>query len=186
MDKKTLRKKYKTLRKDLTKEEKNNKDTNIINNVLNMEQYKSCNTLLCFVSTKEEINTHPLINNALQKGKVVAVPYCTNEAKVMDFYIIKSINDLVIRTMDILEPNPKIHKKLIDFTNAFCVVPGFCFDEKGYRIGYGGGYYDVFLSKHSLLKVGICYDYGKVKKLKYDDYDIPVDYIVTNHLVYKV
>ena len=65
------------------------------------------------------------------------------------------------------------------------VVPMLGFDESLNRIGYGGGYYDEFLSTQpKAQKVGVCFEAGKVRKIPADEYDIPLDRIVTEDKVY--
>ena len=62
------------------------------------------------------------------------------------------------------------------------IVPGLIFGKNMYRIGYGGGYYDKFLSNKeiSAYKLGICYDFQVIDEIQNDIYDIPVDKIITD------
>jgi 5-formyltetrahydrofolate cyclo-ligase len=67
-------------------------------------------------------------------------------------------------------------------------VPGACFTSEGYRIGYGGGYYDSFLSKHAnrALKVGFCYDCFIVDSIPVEAHDVPVDLIITEKRIINI
>lgn len=66
------------------------------------------------------------------------------------------------------------------------LVPMLGFDEKGYRIGYGGGFYDWLLSAQRYAQIiGVCYELGKVKKLPHEDHDIALPTIVTEKTIYK-
>ena len=64
--------------------------------------------------------------------------------------------------------------------NCVCIVPGICFDKNGYRIGYGKGYYDKYLSNKSIYKIGICFKECLIDNMPHDLYDIKVDLIVSS------
>ena len=65
----------------------------------------------------------------------------------------------------------KIEKEYI----SAVIVPCVGFDENCYRIGYGGGYYDRFLSDFKVKKIGVCYETTKVDEVITDEYDIRLD-----------
>ena len=89
--------------------------------------------------------------------------------------------DLEKGVYNILEPIEKVKKESNNYDLDIIVVPGLIFSKNGYRIGYGGGYYDKFLSRVSdkVKKVGIVYSDFVLDDLPVDDYDIPVDLIMT-------
>ena len=62
------------------------------------------------------------------------------------------------------------------------IMPGVAFDKKGNRIGYGGGYYDKYLSKNNIKvkKVALAYEVQISKKYETEDHDIKVDFIINN------
>ncbi|MDL2232032.1 5-formyltetrahydrofolate cyclo-ligase [Ruminococcaceae bacterium OttesenSCG-928-L11] len=178
--KRSLRQRYRSLRKSLTPEEKTDFDSRILHNLCSLDAYKSCKTVLTYVSTPEEINTHPLIERALADGKTVAVPYCIDGTRNMDFYIIHSLDELVPRTFGVLEPVAETSRKLTDFRHSICILPGIAFDQYGYRLGYGGGYYDRFLSHvYKGTTIGVCYDRCTKGFLSHGRYDVPCRMIVT-------
>lgn len=185
--KKELRTKYRNIRCNITGDIKNEKDNNIFLNVCALPEYTVCTTVLCFVSTPEEIDTHRFIEKCLQDGKRVAVPYCIEDSRDMLFFYINSISDLKPRTFGLLEPIVGLHEEVVDFSDSICIVPGLAFDYFGYRIGYGGGYYDRFLSRkyNGILKIGVCYADCLLKRLKHGRYDVPSDYIVCENNIIK-
>ena len=65
------------------------------------------------------------------------------------------------------------------------LVPGLVFDKKGYRIGYGKGYYDAFLSRYKGLKIGVCFDIFVMESLPNEPHDMPVDVVITDQRVIK-
>ena len=97
----------------------------------------------------------------------------------MDFYIIEGLDDLEKRTFGVLEPKVPGCKLLTDFSRSLCIVPALMYDLKGYRLGYGGGYYDRFLSRYDGYKVGVTYRRNILRFLHYGRFDIPVDMVVT-------
>ncbi|RLF39548.1 MAG: 5-formyltetrahydrofolate cyclo-ligase, partial [Thermoplasmata archaeon] len=93
---------------------------------------------------------------------------------------IENLDDLERGAFGILEPqNKKIYTGDIDII----IVPGIAFDFRGYRIGYGKGFYDRFLRGADALKIGIAYDFQIVKQIPEDDGDVPVDIIVSEKRV---
>lgn len=181
--KKDLRAKYRKIRTDMTCDEKRFKDNRIYENIVNSKFYQNAQTLICFVSTGIEVDTHRLIHKALRDGKKVAVPKCLNDKGLMKFYYIKSMNDLEKGKFALLEPNPRKCDMAREFKNSICIVPGFSFDPQGYRLGYGKGYYDRFLSKYSEIKIGVCYNNCVCNKLPHGKYDVSVNYLFTEKYV---
>lgn len=102
-----LRAKMKCFRRDMPQAVKEKKDAAIRRGVQSLGQYQICQTLLTFVSTEIEVDTRVLIEQALRDGKRVAVPYCIEGTRQMDFYYIRSMADLVPRTFGVLEPLPE-------------------------------------------------------------------------------
>jgi 5-formyltetrahydrofolate cyclo-ligase len=177
--KRELRAKYRKIREDLPLAEKQRYDKQIFERFIACDFYKNAKTILCFVSTPLEVDTIRLINRALADKKTVAVPKCLNLEGKMDFYIIHSLNDLEKSTFSLLEPDIKKSKKLKNFKNSICVLPGFAFDKDGYRIGFGKGYYDRFLNKYDGKKIAVCYNNCITNQLPRGRYDVAADYIVT-------
>jgi 5-formyltetrahydrofolate cyclo-ligase len=109
--------------------------------------------------------------------KRVALPRCEGDGK-MNFYYINSVNDLKKGAYGIQEPNEKC-ALFEGRDSALCIVPALSYDKHGHRLGYGGGYYDRFLSKFSGKTVGICYEENICDSLMHGKYDRPVTLIVT-------
>lgn len=184
--KKELRRHYRAVRGSLEESEKEKKDRAIFRFITTMPHYHNCRTLLCYVSKPNEVDTLHLIEKALLDGKQVAVPYCVEGSREMDFYTIQSLDDLEIGSYGLLEPKPISENKMVEFSKSFCILPGLSFDPYGYRLGYGGGYYDRFLSgKYTAKTAGICYSECLHEKLIHGRYDIPAHYIVTDQGVRK-
>lgn len=178
--KKALRVRFRGIRKSFQPPVKAEKDNRILKRLLDMPAYHHCRLLLTYVSTAEEVDTRALIARALADGKAVAVPHCVDGTRRMDFYRIQSLGELVPRTFGVLEPVAREENRVTGYAAALCVLPGVAFDRFGYRLGYGGGYYDRFLSQEYTGKtVGVCYRDCTLYRLKHGRFDVSCDYIVT-------
>ena len=176
MKKEDLRKKYLNIRRNIDLSDKVEYDKDIFKKVINLQEYIESKLILTYVSLKDEVDTLKLIEYSLSIGKKVAVPKCIG--KEMKFYLIDSVSDLKEGDFGILEP---INDNILDnFESSICVIPGICFDRKGNRIGYGGGYYDRFLSTYNGLKIGITYKECICDKIDRDKYDVKLDKVICN------
>ena len=101
----------------------------------------------------------------------------------MKYYYINSFNDMVSGSFGIREPDTEKCVEVTDFSASLCVVPAIAFDKRKYRLGYGKGYYDRFLKNYAYKSVGVCYNNLVVDELPADEYDIPVDIIITQDSV---
>ena len=135
-------------------------------------QFKAAKTVFCYVSAKGEVGTRELIVELL-KEKGVLVPYCTDKEGNMICVKINSLDDLKEGKFGIPEPkkNVEFPKEKIDFA----IVPAVAFDKKGYRLGYGKGYYDRFLSDINPFKLGVCAKEFYLKEIPHDEYDVKMD-----------
>ncbi len=178
--KNSLRRKYKAMRERMSTSFKNSLDERIFERIVSSSTYIECEMLLTFVSTAIEVDTKRLINQALADGKIVAVPRCVTGTRNMEFYQINSMDDLEPGAFGVLEPIVEKCNKITEFGQALNIIPGLAFDLKGYRLGYGKGYYDRFLSAHPSLKnFGICYCCCTLNNLIHGKFDIAVECLIT-------
>ena len=129
-----LREKYKRIRREMRSDIKKERDEKILSRLLSLPAYKSCDTVLTYVSTAIEVDTIGLIKQALRDGKRVAVPKCVDGTRNMKFYIIRSLDDLEPGYFSVLEPVPKRCTVLKKPGSAFCVVPALAYDRDGYSL----------------------------------------------------
>lgn len=181
--KKFLRSLFKNKRLAFTPEQKAGYDKIILKKIRNMYNYKNASVILTYVSKDIEVDTIKFIEMAFADGKRVAVPKCIDGTRKMDFYFINSFDDLDKGTFGVLEPKPDVCKKLTDFSEGFCIVPGMSFDTNGFRLGYGKGYYDRFLSKFKGSTAGICYSSCVKWNLPRGKFDRAVDVLITEKYV---
>lgn len=172
--KKSLRKKYREIRKNISLKEE--KDNRIFLKTIENEKIKSAKTILLYYSTKEEVDTISFIKYFLSIDKKVALP--KTESNKIIFYYIENIEDVIVGKYHILEPIST--NQVTNFSDSVCIVPGICFDLDNYRVGYGGGYYDRFLNNYSEYSIGITYQECITSKIEIDKYDKSVDIVITD------
>ncbi len=171
--KKELRKQYAQKRADIPPREKTERDMKITQQLLESNFYVNAKEILCYVSTENEIDTTAIIEDAIKNGKSVFAPKCTGQKGIMKFYRIRSFDDLKSGKFGIMEPDSdKCEEWLRSGENALCVVPALCCDADGNRLGYGGGYYDRFLSSFDGFTVCLCYREFSQVDLPCEPYDV--------------
>lgn len=174
-----LRQKYRSLRQNMPQEIKDRFDEAIADQVMRLWQYKRQSVLLIYVSTPIEVDTKRIIERALGDGKRVAVPRCVPNTRNMEFYYIRSLADLEPGSFGVLEPKPNPQNLYKESEGGLCIVPAFSYDWRGFRLGYGKGYYDRFLSRFEGNMVGICYSECVQRSLPHGRFDRPVELLVT-------
>ncbi len=177
--KQELRLKCRERRNRLDSEVKSRLDKSIADNVRRLKEYRPAKTLLIYMSTPIEVDTIRIIQNAWEDGKRVAVPRCIPDTRDMEFHYIDSLDCLSPGSFSVLEPDPEL-PIVTDYSGCLMIVPGMQFDMKGYRIGYGKGYYDRYMVRFTGISAGICYS-DELKPFMYHGrYDQNVDIVVTD------
>lgn len=176
--KKELRKEIIKKRDELDCTEKTIKDKKIIEKLKDTKEYKEAKGIFVYIGFGSEINTKILIEDALGDGKEVCVPKVIK--KDMVFIKINSLENLVTSSYGILEPVGDKNNFNVD-NLGLIIMPGLAFDKQGNRLGYGGGYYDKFLSnnKINVKKIALAYDFQILDKVPSEEHDIKVDSIIT-------
>ena len=178
-----IRNDIKEYRKALEPAVKEEMDRSILRRITSVPEYQETDLLLCYIATPIEVETRGLVEDAWRRGKKVAAPYCIAGTRNMDFYLIDSFDQLACRTFGVWEPVADKCRKLEDFDRGVCIVPALSYDMNGYRMGYGGGYYDRFLARFGGFKLGIVYDSCIRRRLAHGRYDLPVDLVVTDRRI---
>lgn len=180
--KKELREFYKEKRRSLTQKEQ--KDLLILNNFKQSSLYLSCKSLFVYVSGKIEVDTRRLIGCALKSGKKVACPVCDTNECTIKFYYINSLSELKCGAYGIEEPDISLCAEATADKETVVIVPGLSFDLNGYRLGFGKGYYDRFISSNTEpTYVGLCYSDCICKALPNNEYDKKVSAFVTEEKI---
>lgn len=183
MSKLSKRKLMIAIMKDMNLSERVSKTAAIFERLFACEAYTTANTIGVTVSRFPEVDTYPLIESAWKAGKQVAVPKCNPETREMDFRVITSIDDLETVYMDLKEPivgkTISVKKSQIDLQ----IVPGVVFSDEGFRIGFGGGYYDRYLTDYRGERVSLAFEEQTSHEVPIEEHDIPVNKIITENRV---
>jgi 5-formyltetrahydrofolate cyclo-ligase len=141
---------------------------------------ESARVVHCFVGIGSEVATEALIRSLLKRGRRVVAPRV--KRRVLEHVALTSIESLVENRMGLREPHPEA--ELIDLAEVdVMLVPGLAFDAAGYRLGYGGGYYDrtlAELARHGrATTIGLAFEAQLVDEVPREEHDQPVSLIVT-------
>ena len=152
-------------------------DEAICRHVTDWEVYRRAEAVFCYVGTAREIDTRPILRDALAAGKVLAVPLCVARG-VMEARQIRSLEDLIPGKYGILEPRadcPLVPPEALDLVLAPCAAGS----AGGLRLGYGGGYYDRFLPRVRCPKALLCRGRLVREDIPTEDHDQRMDVLVT-------
>ncbi|MDX5473967.1 MAG: 5-formyltetrahydrofolate cyclo-ligase [Bacillaceae bacterium] len=180
-----LRKEMKVKLKDFTENKHTKLSTHIHTHLFQTKQWQEANTIGITVSRFPEVRTDEIIERAWSEGKKVVVPKCNPKSSTMDFYYIKSFQDLEIVYYGLREPivNRTIYVPSSEI--ELIIVPGLIYDKKGYRIGFGGGYFDRYLQNFQGRKISLAFSTQVIEKVPRESFDIPVEAIITNEGVIR-
>jgi 5-formyltetrahydrofolate cyclo-ligase len=178
-EKKNLRKNMKATLKDLDPSVVKNEVANIHARLFQLDAWKTAKTVAVTVSLGSEIDTREIIERAWEEGKTVVVPKCLPKERHLDFRRISTYNNLETVYYGLLEPKVEETSSIEKDDIDLIVVPGLIFDKEGYRIGFGGGYYDRFLMDAKAVKVAQAMDEQIIENIPREHHDIPVDMILT-------
>ncbi len=170
-----LRKEWKLRRSEIKdREEKSRK---IAENLLALPAIQKAKTVFLYLSAGSEAETLSLTKELLRMGKRVAVPVCDTKTHEMVAAEIKDLAEVTAGAYGLLEP--KEVKAILKEEVDVVLVPGLAFDKDGYRLGYGGGYYDRYLADFSGKSIGLCFAECFADCLPKEEYDKPVDLVIT-------
>lgn len=179
--KQNIREKILRRLKTQKEDERHSKSLAIKGRLLSLPEFKRANVIMCYVSKDGEVETIPIIEAALERGKVVLVPVIkVRKKKMVVSEILDPDKDLVRGPYGIYQPKAHFevfHPRSIDLA----VVPGVAFDRDGNRLGRGMGYYDKFLTRlrPGVTTVGLAFKFQVVKKLPTLSHDQPVTRLLT-------
>ncbi len=156
----------------------------IADTFLSTDLYQKAEILLLYCSVSSEVSTEKIFSKALNDNKKVAFPLCLDNNGVMEFYYVNDIADLEEGMYGIKAPKRSC-EKYTNSENTLCIVPGLAFDKKGYRLGYGKGYYDRFLENFNGISAGLCFEAMLEEILPTDKFDKKTDYLITDKKIYK-
>ena len=195
LDKQSFRHVLKIRRAELDPELRRIMDGRIRDAVLKSAEWKAAKVVLTYLSFGDEVGTRMLIKAAFEQGKRVAIPRVVpGPERRMAWYFLESMEQLTTRgaleksAFGVEEP-PADEIRRVDVAGecaaageggVLALVPGLAFDARGYRMGYGGGYYDVFLAENpQVVSLGLCRRAFYLTEIPFmDEHDRPVTRMV--------
>ncbi|WP_352400521.1 5-formyltetrahydrofolate cyclo-ligase [Anaerotignum sp.] len=167
-------------RKALGQDERLEFSKKITDFIIGSKRYEKAEMIFTFVSMGQEVNTYPLIKQAWQDGKKVAVPIAKKGGK-MYFVKLSSFQELRKTGFGVMEPQIEEEQEVLPNERDIFLVPGSVFDERGNRYGYGGGFYDRYFERFpKLYKIGVAFSFQVAGvDLQVESFDIAVDCIIT-------
>lgn len=178
--KQDIRKRVLKQRIAMPKEEWQEKSRMISEKVISHPAFCSAEEIFCYVSCRSEADTYAILREAWRQGKKTAVPKV--HGKEMDFYYIQSFDELEEGCFKIPEP---VTAKKAEGKNVLVIVPGAAFDRRRNRIGYGKGFYDRYLEKHSECRtLAIAFGFQIVERIPASEHDVLPEILITEECTY--
>lgn len=138
--------------------------------------FNDASKICIYNAMTDEVATRPLIDRWIDQ-KEFYLPVVQNDEIVLRRF--EKETTFEKNTLGILEP---IGKNFTDYSKLdLIIIPGVAFDRKSNRLGRGKGYYDRFLSKTKVPKMGICFDFQLLDEIPTDNWDIKMDIIVSEN-----
>ena len=175
MDKKALRAEIKAKKRAMTEAQIEETSRLLARQLFDHPAYRNAKSIFGYLSYNQEVRTWPILERAIADGKRVAVPKVYGDE--MKFIYLEDLTQVEKGYSGI--PEPIADGPVAQDKTALVLMPGLAFDPQGHRIGYGGGFYDKFLSRepeHPTL--ALCYEFQMVEKLETEQFDIPVDEVI--------
>lgn len=175
MNKTELRAHIRSLKRAMTEEEIVSKSSRLTELFLQTEAYRNAKTIYGYLPYNQEVRTTSILQQALSDGKRVAVPKCYGDE--MRFIYLEDLTQVAPGYSRI--PEPIADEPVAHDSTALVLMPGLAFTQQGQRIGYGGGFYDKYLSAEpGHPTVALCYDFQIQEQLPTEEFDIPVDLVL--------
>ena len=158
-------------------------DQAIAARLLGMPEYQAAQTVFCFVGVDREIDTTPILEDALATGKRLCLPRCVGPGK-MELRQIHALSQLVPGAYGIPAPSqaaPLVAADEVDFA----ILPCLSCNHLGQRLGRGGGYYDRFLARYRGGTVLLCRERLIRAEIPVEPHDYPIPWVLTETCLYE-
>lgn len=179
--KKELRRQMLALRRSLSEKERHEMSMQIRKELLSRREIQEAENILCYANYGQEVETLPFLADCLLLGKRVFCPLVIG--REMEFYRISSIDELQEGFHGIPEPlrdEARLYFPQKGSQKDVMIMPGVVFDLSYHRIGYGGGYYDRYLSRiKNLYTVAVAFSHQIVDEIPFEEYDICPQIVLT-------
>ena len=169
-----LRKQVLQEMKAIPQKQKNTMDRALTDRLLHHPFYQEAKVIATYLSFPHEFQTQGLIDQALKDGKKVLIPKTYPKGR-MEF-VVYDPQQLKKTSFGLLEPQGDL--EVVDASQIDLIhVPGLAFTREGYRIGYGGGYYDRYLEHFAGQTMSTIYP-CQIQEFNSENHDIPVQEVL--------
>lgn len=179
MDKKALRLEVMAKLKRLTADEKHEIEKRMTEQLIQSDVWQDAKTIGITIANGLEWDTQAIIETGWRQGKIMCVPKCEPSSKKLSFYRFYDYNQLEVVYYHLREPKPDERERVGKSELDLLVVPGVVFDARGFRIGFGGGYYDRFLQNHTFQTISLVHSLQMIDEIPEESFDIPVDRLIS-------
>lgn len=183
-----LRKRILNSRRGMPEQELAEKSEKIAKSLFGLPSFIQAQVIMFYIDFRNEVQTGEMIKELLKQGKRVVIPITdTKNIRLIPSELKDFPGDLTSGTWGILEPKAEYVRPVEANEIDFVVVPGVAFDEKGNRLGYGGGFYDRFLpqTKEGTIYCALAFELQIQDEVYPEIHDQRVHYVVTEEQVIK-
>lgn len=182
-----IRKSLIAKRMQQTEEEIAIKSQQILDRLINSGITKNKKRIMLYKDFRKEVQTDQMIAYLLEHHHEIVLPRVSDDKENMELYLVTGDDDMQCSSYGIMEPIPSAERLVNPETLDLILSPGVGFTKEGYRIGYGGGFYDKMLV--NLKKVFVCalaFDCQIVNNLPIEAHDQKLDMIITESKIYTI
>lgn len=179
MEKKTLRRKMLQALREVDSLQHAQLSYQIGERLYRTNEWEKANIIGITVSHFPEVDTWPIICMAWRQGKTVSIPKSDPIRKELSFYQIETFLQMEKGYSNLYEPISEETRRQQKTEIDLLIVPGLTFTKEGYRLGYGGGYYDRFLGDYHRDTMALAFTKQIKENIPIEPFDLPVQKIVT-------
>lgn len=187
-EKDELRAKYLAARSEMDETVRHARDGEVCRHAVGLMSFRYAEYVLLYAAKDCEICVDAVAHEAWRLGKKVAFPRCDKATHTMKYHIVDSLDELAVDSYGIKEPSEDaiLYDPERDLGSAVCFVPGLLYDRSGFRLGYGKGFYDRYLSAFGGSKIGVVYSDYIMDTVPRGRFDVTVDILLTEKGVKQV
>ena len=172
------------LRGEIPSSQKSEHSHSIFQKLIGLDFFKTSQNIMAYVAFRNEVDTLPVIRHCLSESKRIIVPMTVPKTRELLLSELKDPErDLRPGTFGVPEPAPEFIRPFPAQDLDLILVPGVAFDEQGFRIGYGAGYYDRFFARltRKIPSIGLAFELQIIDRVPAEPTDQPVDFIITEN-----
>ena len=182
-EKQRLRRTIRALEESLSPRYLEESGRTIAARLLAMPEYRAAGTVFCFAGFGREVDTRPILEDALSAGEVLCLPLCVGSGQ-MELRQVSGLARLSPGAFGIPEPPADSPAAQVDEVD-FAILPCVTCDHAGRRLGRGGGYYDRFLARYRGGTVLLCREKLIREEIPVEPHDFPVPWVLTERGLYE-